>query len=188
MHDINFFQQYLPKPKKKDYGMLLMLILLLLVVCAIAYFEYDYYMKSTALKTHIKEVEAKNKDPETLKQLEIIDRKNQIHMSLDQTLGKLSIVDSYMNLKKTVYAGLLTDISDSVPEKCYISDISIENDTVNITGFADSYESVAQFQHQLRELDKLQYVFSPNMAEQNANYAFTLAVLMKVEVDYEEDK
>ncbi len=92
----------------------------------------------------------------------------------------------YLKVKKVIYSGLLTDISRSVPDNCYINDISIDNNTVNITGYADSYESVAQFQHQLRGVDRLKLVFAPNMAEDNSNYSFSIAALIKVEVLYED--
>ncbi len=87
-----------------------------------------------------------------------------------------------MKAKNAVYSGLIGEITMAVPENCFIMDISIGEDNIMISGYADGYESVAQFQHQLRSIDRLRVIFNPNISKEDANYSFSIAGKVKVEV------
>ncbi len=185
MYDINFFEPYLPQPKKTNVALIGFIIFLVLIIGAIGYLELDYNSKKNDLVDSIDKVKAKTDDPELKEKLEKLSAKKQIQTSLTDTLDRLTLVDAYMQVKKTVYSGLLTDVTNSVPENCYIRDINIENDIIKISGYAKGYDSIAQFEHQLRQMKKLKQVFSPSMSEENSNYAFSISAIMKVEVNYE---
>ncbi len=186
MYDVNFFEGYLPKPKKTNYTALIMLLIGVLLIGAIGFLEFTHYENRNSLKEEIKRYEAENNDPEVHEQLAQYEAKKQVQMEMSSTLSKLEIIDVFMLIKKVVYSGLLTEVSKSVPDNCYINDISIEDNTVNISGYADGYESVAQFQHQLRDVDRLKLVFTPTISEDNSNYAFSIAALIELGVIYED--
>lgn len=182
MYDINFFERYKPKPKKTNYYALAGLCLVALLVFAIIFFEIGFMTKQSELQTKIDEINTEISSPANVKLIKEIDEKNVHNIELSRVLERLGIVDSFMGAKNVVYSGLVGEISKSVPAKCFIRDISIGESSIMITGFADGYESVAQFQHQLRTIQRLTTIFNPNIEEDNANYSFSIAGKVKMEV------
>ncbi len=182
MYDINFFESYLPKPKKTNYLLLFGLLILILLLAGIAYLEYDHYLKVKTMNDKIQKFENDSNSSGVKNELNNFKEKKQIQLELGSTLAKLDVVDTYLNMNKVVYAGLLSDVSRAVPSNCFISQIEIANNTINISGYAESYRSIAQFQHQLRSVERLTYVFAPVMKKTDLNHTFTIACLIQLEV------
>ncbi len=185
MYDINFFESYLPKPKKTNYLLLFAILILLLFIGAIGFFEYQHYLKKTELEKKIEEFESQYNSSKVSDELSKFADKKIMQQTLGSTLAKLDVVDQYLDYKKVVYSGLLSEISRSVPDKVFIAEIQIEEHTVVISGFAESYKAIAQFQHQLRSVESLGYVFAPEMQESESNYSFSLAAAIRSEDENE---
>lgn len=175
MYDINLFERFKPKPKKTNYFRLLVFFLLISFVAFVVYYEFNFYIKKGEIELEIEELQSYNTSPQTIKKLGEIREKTS---KLDELLNiheKLFIVDQFMTVNNVVQAGLLTSISSSVPEHCFLTTVGIASTSLTLSGYADGYESVADFQHKLRKTGKLAMIFNPSITEENANYSFSFA-------------
>lgn len=182
MYDINFFERRKPKPKKTNYLALLVLAIVALLLLAIVLLEFGFIKEKNRIQEDMDMVQSDLENPETISLLKNINEKQAQNIELSRVLERLNIVDGFMGAKNVVYHGLIDEISRAVPENCFINQIQVGEDSVSIVGFADSYESVAQFQHQLRKIKRLGVIFNPNISKESANYSYSIAGLVKVEV------
>ncbi len=173
MHDINLFDRFKPEPKKTNYLGLLMFLLFAILIAFIVYSEFNFYSEKNKLEHEIEELRAFSNSQEVKDKLQEIEEKQRLSQDLSAMLTKLVFVDVFMDLSNVVYDGLLTSISTSVPENCFLKNVKISVASVNLDGYADSYESVAEFEHRLRLTGKLYTLFNPTISEENANYAFS---------------
>lgn len=185
MYDIDLFARKHPKPKKTNYLALISILALLLLAGAIFFLEFTFLKSKSDLNQQIEELEYSINDPATVAKLKMADEQKMRNTELERVLERLNIVDSFMEVSNTVYYGLIEEISKSVPENCFISNITISEVNIQITGFADSYESVALFQHQLRDITRLAYVFNPAITKEGANYSYEINAILRVEVTNE---
>lgn len=185
MYDIDLFARKHPKPKKTNYMALIIVLVLLLLAGGIFYLEFSFLRTKTELDDKLIELDDNINNPVTLAKLKDADDQKMRNTELERVLERLNIVDSFMEVSNTVYYGLIEEISQSVPENCFISEINIAEVNITISGFADSYESVAQFQHQLREIQRVAYVFNPSINKEGANYSYEISAILRVEVTNE---
>ncbi len=173
MHDINLFDRFKPQPKKTNYIGLLLFLLFAILIGFIGYNELKFYNEKKQLVSEIENLKNYSNSQEVKEKLREIDEKQRLNEELTAMLQKLVFVDVFMDLSNIVYDGLLTSISTAVPENCFLNNVKISASSVNLDGYADSYESVAEFEHKLRLCGKLYTLFNPTISEQNANYAFS---------------
>lgn len=185
MYDIDLFSRKHPKPKKANYLALIVILVLLLLGGAIFFFEFNYLRTKSEISEKMILLDEEISNPATIAKLAKADEERVRNTELERVLERLNIVDSFMEVSNTVYYGLIEEISKSVPEHCYIVNINIAEVNIQISGFADSYESVAQFQHQLREMPRLAYVFNPSITKDGANYSYEISAILRVEVTNE---
>jgi len=90
-----------------------------------------------------------------------------------------------LQLSKTdaVQTGLLIDIASTIPVDTNISNLTINGNAISIQGTAVVRESVAQLQHNLKNLDFVESVYVPGISgspgEDATNYSFTVNILTK---------
>lgn len=185
MYDIDLFARKHPKPKQTNYFAITVIAILVLMASLIFFFEFSFLKNKFDFDSQIVELEDAINDPVTVERLRKVDEEKMQNVELERVLERLNIVDAFMDVSNTVYYGLVEQISKCVPENCFISDISIQNQNIEISGFADSYEAVAQLQHQLREIEKLSYVFNPSITKDGANYSYSVSAVLRVEVTNE---
>ncbi len=173
MRDINLFDRFKPEPKKTNYIGLLLLLLFALLIVFIAFNEFKFYNEKGQLEHEIEELKAFSNSPEIKEKLREIEEKQALNQELASMLTRLVFIDVFMDTSNVVHDGLLTSISTAVPENCFLNSVKVSLFSVNLDGYADSYESVAEFQHKLRLTGKLYTLFNPTISEENANYAFS---------------
>ncbi len=173
MHDINLFDRLKPQPKKTNYLALLFFLLFAILIGFIGYSELKFYNEKNQIENEIEELRAFSNNPDIKAKLQEIDEKQRLYEDLDSMLRRLSFVDWFMDVSNIVQDGLLTSISTAVPENCFLQNVKISAVSVNLDGYADSYESAAEYEHRLRRTGKLYTLFSPTISEEHANYAFS---------------
>lgn len=175
MYDINLFERLKPKPKKTNYAGLLIFLVVVLFISFIAFNEVRYRLKKAELQEDIYQLIEYNTSSEIQSKVKDVDKKILLNQELTSAIDRLSFIDQLMNVNNVVQEGILTSISTSVPEHCFLSSIKIESDKLFLSGYADSYESVADFQHKLRSTGKMITLFNPSISEEDANYSFSIA-------------
>lgn len=175
MYDINLFERLKPKPKKTNYAGLLIFLVVVLFISFIAFNEVRYRLKKAELQEEIQQLTEYNASSEIQNKIKDVDKKTILNQELKSLIDRLSFIDQLMNVNNVVQEGILTSISTSVPEHCFLSRIEIKSDSLSLTGYADGYESVADFQHRLRSTGKFLTLFNPSISEEDANYTFSFA-------------
>ncbi len=186
MYDINLFERYKVKPKKTNYFTLFFVLILIILLAGIGYSEYKYYTEKNTIQSQIDELKDFSTDPKTIKLLADIETKTVINQETKNNLQKLYLVDNYANFSNVVSEEFLTEISNAVPENCFVNKLSIASDNVSLAGFADSFETVANFEHRLRKTSRLTMLFNPGISEENANYSYTFSARLRKEINDED--
>ncbi len=185
MYDINLFERFKPQPKERNYFMLVSIFLLIVLLALIGLNEFDFYRKKSKLQAEINELKSYSQNLEVRKKVADANKKQLEDQQLEEVVTSLTFIDSFMDSKNVVHDGLLTAISTAVPQNCFLNNIKIMDAKVNLSGYADGYESVAEFQHRLRGTEKIGMIFNPTISEENANYAFSFVGKVIKEARYE---
>lgn len=184
MRDINFFLPYQEKPPKTRYDMLILFALFAIVSVAILFLEIEMNSKIKSIESEIMDKQLYLNSSDVKNKLEIVDEKTSRLEYLKKILINLDSLESILNVKGVIHIGLFNDINESVPENVYIKTLNISGDQVTINGFADSYDSVAQFQYQLKLNDKFESVEVPTISEDSfGNFLYSLSGKLKINID-----
>ncbi len=185
MYDINLFERFKPQPKERNYFMLVSIFLFLILFALIGFNEFNYYKKKNELQSEINDLKSYSQNLEIRKKLADANKKQLEDQQLEEVVTSLSFINDFMDSKNVVHNGLLTSISTAVPQNCFLNNIKIADSNVSLSGFADGYESVAEYQHRLRSTGKISMIFNPTISEENANYAFSFVGKVAKEARYE---
>ncbi len=181
MYDINLFERYKAKPKKTNFFALSIFLIFVLLIGLIAFSEYRYYAEKKALENNIAELREFTSNPETIKLLSEINDKDKKNQEMINDIQKIQVIEDYISYNDVIDEKLLLNISSSVPENCFVNNVSISPENVSLAGYADSYETVANFEHRFRSKNIVYMLFNPSISEENANYSFSFAARLRKE-------
>lgn len=185
MYDINFLDHYKPQPKKTDYFRIILVITLIVAIVVIGVLEVGFSSKKAEISKKTKDYLKKTEEKSMIDQLQEIANKEAINIQLNSVINKLKVIENYMQVKGIVHPELLRGISKSVPEDCFIKSLDIGENNISLSGSAMSFVSSANFQKQLRENKNIAIVSLSDITENNGNYDFNMAAMIKVEVPSE---
>lgn len=182
MQDINLFLKYEPEKPKPQYDILAILILAILVIGGIIFLDFRLNSKIASIQ---KQIDEQN---EYLTSADAQEKMNQIHLK-EELISKLENLDNSFNsmgsilrINGLLHVGLFSDINLSVPEFVYLTDISMYGNIITINGYADSYTSVGEFEHNIRNNARFSEVRVPSISNNNGNYSFTMDIILNMEV------
>lgn len=184
MSDFNFFEPFIEPPAKQSSSRLLWLVVLGVIIIAITYIQLDYYAEKKMIEFSIEEQRAYLASEAVVSKTSEINEKEEAYKALSTVSDELNFFEVLIQLKGKLHVGLLEAIHLKVPEFVFINTMNITATEMTISGYADSYESVALFQHQLRKIDQFGQVFIPSVVEEQGNYVFTITASFKQEVNY----
>lgn len=185
MADFNFFEPFLEPPVKQNYTRLLWLVLYGILLIAITYLQVDYMSEKAVLESDINAIRTFVTSEPVVTRMADIREKEQAYQALSAISQELGLFETLLQLKGQLQVGLFDQINQKVPEYVYVNALNMTSAQVVISGYSDSYESIALFQHQLRGVDKFAQVFVPSIVEDQGNYVFTINAVLKVEVPSE---
>ncbi len=185
MLDFNFFEPYLDPPVKPNYSRLVWLILFSTVFLVIVYLQFDYMGQKAVTQGEIDLNRQFIDSPDVREKIAAIDEQTLVYQKLESITSDLSVFELIMSVKGQLQVGLFDLINQQVPEYVYISAMNLTANQVIISGYSDSYQSIALFQHQLRKVDRFSDVFVPSIVEDQGNYIFTINATFKLEVPNE---
>ena len=182
MKDLNFFSSYSKKSDKKgiDKSIVLYIILILIIMGILFYGMYNFISIRNlnhdieALKI---EAEAKNQSGK----IKVALKKQQEIKAYKESISKLSVLDKYVRDRDIVNEILLEDIRVNIPADLFLDSMVISQDNIRIEGKSKDKESIAQFQHNLRGIERFEQVFVPQVLDVNGNYSFYLDIKFKEE-------
>lgn len=185
MVDFNFFEPYLDPPVKPNYSRMVWIGLYIGVLSGVALFQWQYQQQLTSIEENNQISRDFISSQPVIKRLSEIRNQEKAFQTLGNITSELSIFETLLNLKGQLQVGLFDEINQQVPEYVYVNAYNMTAGQVVISGYSDSYESIAQFQHQLRGMERFSEVFVPSVVEDQGNYVFTITATFKLEVPNE---
>ncbi len=185
MADFNFFEPYIEPPLKTNYSRLLWFSMYGIMIIGITYVQLGYMTDKALTTADIEAERAFITSEEVNKKMAAIREKEQAYLALNAITKELNVFESLLNFKGQLQVGLFDLINQQVPEYVYVNALNINTTDVVISGYSDSYESIALFQHQLRNIDRFSQVFVPSIVEEQGNFVFTITAAFKLEVSSE---
>jgi len=184
MNDMNFFSSYNSKRVKKDIEKPVIFIkglAVLVLIGIIAYGAFNYFSirklgkEIIALNT---ELEAVRKEP----RLEGIIAMEKEAALLKEDLSGLYALDKYIDSRDTINELLLEAIRVNTPPELFLDAMLMNQQSIKIEGKSKDKESIAQFEHNLREAEGLEKVFVSQVTNENGYYSFYMDIDLKGEM------
>lgn len=184
MNDMNFFSSYNSKRVKKDIEKPVIFIkglAVLVLIGIIAYGAFNYFSirklgkEIIALNT---ELEAVRKEP----RLEGIIAMEKEAALLKEDLSGLYALDKYIDSRDTINELLLEAIRVNTPAELFLDAMLMNQQSIKIEGKSKDKESIAQFEHNLREAEGLEKVFVSQVTDENGYYSFYMDIDLKGEM------
>lgn len=183
MRDFNFFLPYIDEKKeiknKKIYVVTITGVLAILILGSLLYNTiYSFKLKSDikALKNEFETAE----NQEKLKKAEELNKKMDI---MNKYYENVELVYNSVEAKAIVNSSLLYDISKSIPKEVSFKTMTIDTSSIQIQGIAKGRVSIAELEHNLKQLSRVQEVHVSTINSENGaingDYSFSLKCMLK---------
>ena len=182
IQDINLFEKYEPEKPKPQFDLLIVLILAILVIGGILFFEFDLNINLDNVKADIEQEQIYLKSAEVSQSLKRIQDKKELIAKLEALETSFVSMDSILRINGIVHVGLFSDINLSVPQYVYITNLTMSGDAIRIQGYADSYKSVGEFEHNIRSNARFSSVSVPSITNTDGNFSFSMDIVLNMEV------
>lgn len=178
--DMNFFAPFSAGKRGNDrntdkYVYIASIVVALFIVVSFGYFKIATHIQQSA----IDDFQEKLSEPEVVSKIE---ESNNINRKTD-------IANTYTNGLNNVLLGvksasavdtnLVNDIKSTLPSQISITNLSIKPVQINITAEATDRVAIAEFEHNLRELDEVLDVYIGSITGQDEMLTFDVNVTLK---------
>jgi len=184
MSDMNFFSSYNRKSEKKGVEKPITVIngaVILILAGIIAYGTFNIITirrLSNEVLTMNAELEEARKNP---KLSEINAREKEVS-GLKAELSKLHTLDEYIDGLDTINESMLEAVRANTPPELFLKSMVMTREGIKLEGISKDKESIAQFGHNLKEIEGLEKVFIPQVNDEEDHYSFYLDIDLKEEM------
>ncbi|MCK8058896.1 MULTISPECIES: PilN domain-containing protein [unclassified Fusibacter] len=182
MADFNFFEPYLETSDSPSGLRVVWFILFAILIAVLVTIQVVMNFEHNAVKSDIDSIKTELASDKINSPLNRVIEKEKVTQMLQEAVFELVILDGVIVTTNNVDIILFDKINSQVPESVYVNSMAIADNMVVISGYSDSYDSVALFQHQLRSLEIFNEIFAPAMSETQGNYSFTVTANLQLEV------
>lgn len=128
-------------------------------------------------ESKITSIEEKMADPEFQKQLAIAQDLSKKISSVNEYKTGVAEITTVVNSRKIITPEILEDVKNAIPDGAVVSKWNISNEEMSIGGAATSSDIVADFEHNIRELDRTQNVHVSTIEGDGAvNFQMTVKI------------
>lgn len=181
MKDLNFFESYNKKREKTFNKDIILYAAIGLLFFSILSYAIINYIEIRKLRADVlmleKEVEYKNRDKRIK---EILDKEKDIN-ELKLKIDNLKNLDCYITKNDIISEMLLYEITKRVPETVFLYSMVVNTNAIKIEAKSKNKNSIAQFEHNLNEVEDFQEVFIPQIINYEDYYSFTIEIKLKEE-------
>lgn len=180
--DTNFISAKISKRKKDFSKFAILLFIILSVIMSIFLYYYQYLTRVKEYEKAIEIIESKLTAETNLNTLEEINELENKLEILDQYKDIINFINVHIDKTDFIKTKVLEDISSTVPNNATVDYMVIDSTTIQIQGMAESRESIAQFQRNLRNIDYVDKVYVPALNEMitdNYKYSFSITCNIK---------
>lgn len=190
MKDFNFFSPYIETKKESTNKLFHLIIIITVIIGIFSSTFYIFYSKTMVLEKEIITLENYINSKSIIKKareanikrnrLKIMKEYYSIVEDINSSLEKSEIIDTY----------LLKRIASTLPKDLFIKTMSLTKEGLQIQGVANNRVAIAEFEHNLKELEKLTniHIIRVNKeAENRNNFIFSLIAQFEGVESYESD-
>ena len=187
MTEFNFFEPYIQVPKKRGLNQYIIVAVLCILAMVLGVYHIKLISETNNISTEIADIQSFLDDKKTQQKLSELEFKQ-------KKIDNMSIFSVYLSdltLKRSsedvIDSDLFQMINDQMPKEVFLMDLSIDSGLVNMRGYADSYEMVAQYIYNLRMTGVFNTLSVPNIQEDENGMQFNLVGVLTKE-GYNENK
>lgn len=182
MKDLNFFEPYQGKKKEKVntkiyiYGVAVFVGFI--IIFTLAFNSIKLFMLGRQINNYAQELE-KTEIQEELREAQNVNSQIEVLSKYDNSL--MDVAKSVKD-RDNVSAVLLSEINATVPSEVAFKNINITNNTIVIQGTASNRTSIAELQHNLKEIPKMSDVYVSSIGSSGAvegEYSFDVKCVLK---------
>ena len=180
MRDFNFFEHHLKKTKRKEKRHYMIFGTTVLLIIVIVAFPITNFVLSQGLKKDIAHMKSVIEAPENQEKIKRVDEKKILVEEFNKQLPLLE--NSHVAIQQTKYIDdyLIQDINDAIPRNMSFQSLTINAGSINVMGQAKDRSAVAEFEYNLRALDKFDDLFVPSITlREDGNVDFSMGFKVK---------
>ncbi|SHI69262.1 type IV pilus assembly protein PilM [Dethiosulfatibacter aminovorans DSM 17477] len=181
-NDMNLLSDIIKMKQSRLKGVFTGSILLGAVALALILYYLNFMVEVNSLNNEIDYYDDIINNPvyqEKYQEMQAMENKINV---LKEYKSALSVLNEQLSKSDTVQTDLLNFISSTVPVDISIDSLSINGENIVIQGTSILRESVAQLEKNLKDIDIIDKVFIPSIAEQEknvSNYSFSVNCTIK---------
>ena len=185
MSDMNFFSSYNKKSEKKEIQKSTALIngFVILILAGIITYGTINILTIRRLGNEIAVLAASLETGRKDSRLPDIIAKEGEVTALKAELSKLYALDNVINDRDIVNEKVLEAIRVNTPPDLFLKSVAMSLEAIKLEGKSKDKGSIAQFAHNLRQLDGLERAFVPRVTDEKGYYSFYMDInLMDAEL------
>lgn len=182
MRDFNFFKELTPKKKKKTSGSTYMVLVLILLIAGVGGATYYFYTELDELRSDVDRLESQLNDPEFNRQLEEAEQLREDLFSARDKRQQIGVIHERLERTRLIDNLLISEVSLAKPNTVALTTIDFSDQNVSLEGTSVDKDSLARFEHHLRNNDRFTGPFIPNIQKlSDDEYFFTLSFTVEME-------
>lgn len=176
---MNFFSAFIKKKKGSDTPKIIVSVVILIVAIFIigtfSYFTIATYINNNEAQEYRDKLQSEDIKAK-------VNESNAVNDQIDnltQYDNRITIVNNSISSRDIVTVTLMNQISATIPSEVNIATISIDNTKISIGATAKTKTAIAEFQHNLKEIDSIYDVYVGAITGDEGTYVFTVECTFK---------
>jgi type IV pilus assembly protein PilN len=174
MKDFNFFDPYLNVSVKPDKTKLIFLFLVLAVLIVLVFLQVNLIISTQIVKSDIEDIDLFISSSDTISKLGDYQAKSELKENLTNTLAGIKQINSEIEASDFLDKSIIEEINSELPDNVFVSNMRIDTQLVDISGYSSSHEGIAQLAYNLRMTGRYSDVQVSNIVGNEENYSFKL--------------
>ncbi len=178
MKDLNFFSPFLKekKSKKKKIVVPLLLIFLLMFI-PLGWFVNEH--RKTTLEEQLLKDEEYLSDPKLVKQRQEFNITTNKYRELTEYKTHVDSIWASINKADPINSNMFLELSKAIPKIMTLNMLTVLPDSITIQGNVSDRKSVAEFQHNLKQLPFIETVQVISITPEGTSYVVTMKCVTK---------
>lgn len=176
---MNFFSAFIKKKKGSDTPKIIVSVVILIVAIFIigtfSYFTIATYINNNEAQEYRDKLQSEDIKAK-------VNESNAVNDQIDnltQYDNRITIVNNSISSRDIVTVTLMNQISATIPSEVNIATISIDNTKISIGATAKTKTAIAEFQHNLKEIDSIYDVYVGAISGDEGTYVFNIECTFK---------
>ncbi|PID80247.1 MAG: hypothetical protein CSB19_00675 [Clostridiales bacterium] len=176
MSNYNFFSPYIAVPRKTNYKLIVYYVIVAIIIggLLLAYFHMEGQIRATRAEVEVLNNQVSSQ--KTADNLSDVKKTKQSLAKMDIALSQMMILKKISAEMDNFDASLLTAIQSSLPQNIFVSEISVDAQSVKLTGYGIDIEVVTLFSHQLEQQLNGAHVSIDSIVQDGYNYYYDIVI------------